>query len=41
MPIYQTGQGFQQDNARIHTARAAQEWFESHGIWVIDWPSAP
>lgn len=38
IPIYQAGQVFQQDNARIHTAKVTQEWFERHGIWVIDWP---
>ena len=30
---------FQQDNAQIHTAMVTQEWFECHGIHVVDWPS--
>lgn len=38
LPFYIAGQVFQQDNARIHTAKNSQEWFERHGIWVIDWP---
>lgn len=29
---------YQQDNARIHTAERAQEWFMDHGIHVMDWP---
>jgi hypothetical protein len=36
---YKPGRFFQQDNARIHTSREAQEWFEARGIWVIDWPA--
>jgi hypothetical protein len=35
---YKPGFIFQQDNARIHTAERTQEWFESHGIWVVEWP---
>jgi hypothetical protein len=38
IPIYEPGIIFQQDNANIHTSHAAQEWFESHGVWVLDWP---
>ena len=38
-PVYEPGRLFQQDNARIHLASVAQEWFEKHGIWVIDWPA--
>jgi hypothetical protein len=30
---------FQQDNARIHKSANAREWFETHGIHVIDWPA--
>lgn len=39
LPIYEPGQFFQQDNAKIHVAKVAKEWFEEHGIWVIDWPA--
>jgi hypothetical protein len=38
LPIYEPGTFFQQDNARIHVSRVARQWFEEHGIWVIDWP---
>lgn len=38
LPIYKPGDAFQQDNARIHTAKSTQEWLENHGIWVIEWP---
>lgn len=30
---------FQQDNARIHTAKYTLEWLEEWGIQLIDWPS--
>jgi hypothetical protein len=30
---------FQQDNAKIHRSYRAQEWFERHGIEVLDWPA--
>lgn len=36
---YEPGTPFQQDNARVHVSKQAKEWFEKHGIWVIDWPS--
>lgn len=39
LPEYRPGTFFQQDNARIHTARATKEFLEAHGIWTIDWPS--
>ncbi len=34
--IYQPGIIFQQDNAKIHTEKDTQEWFEEHGIYVED-----
>ncbi len=36
--IYQQGQPLQQDNAQIHATKMTKEWYENHGIWVIDWP---
>jgi transposase len=30
---------FQQDNDPKHTSRISRQWFESHGIAVLDWPS--
>lgn len=36
---YEPGTPFQQDNAKIHVSKAMKEWFETHGIWVINWPS--
>lgn len=39
LPIYEPGRIFQQDNAKIHVAKDTQEWFESHGIYVEDWPA--
>lgn len=36
--IYSPDLAFQQDNARIHTSKQAQEWFETHGIHVLEWP---
>jgi transposase len=39
LPIYRPGVFYQQDNAKIHVSKAAQRWFEDHGIWVIDWPA--
>ena len=38
LPYYRPGDIFQQDNARIHTSKAVKEWFESHGIEVLEWP---
>jgi hypothetical protein len=32
LPVYQPGQFFQQDNAKIHMANVSKEWFEEHGI---------
>ena len=36
---YYPGYQYQQDNARIHTAKKTQEYLESHGIWTISWPA--
>ena len=30
---------FQQDNASQHKAATSREWFDNHGIDVIDWPA--
>jgi hypothetical protein len=39
---YKPGTPFQQDNARIHTGIDTQEWFELHGIYVVEWrPHSP
>jgi tRNA A37 threonylcarbamoyladenosine biosynthesis protein TsaE len=37
-PIYEPGDTFQQDNARIHTSYSTQEFLEENGIWIIEWP---
>ena len=37
--IQQHGGLLQQENARAHTARATQRYFQAHNIDVIDWPS--
>jgi transposase len=39
LPAYHPGYMYQQDNARIHTAKRTQEYLESHGIWTIAWPA--
>lgn len=36
IPIYKPGYIFQQDNARIHTAKLTQEWFETYGVYIED-----
>src|SRR3954468_6335096 len=36
---YEPGNLFQQDNARIHVSGDTQNWFEKHGIHVIEWPA--
>ena len=38
IPIYEPSHIFQQDNAPIHKSEMVREWFEVHGIWVMDWP---
>ena len=30
---------FMQDNAPIHTANIIKNWFDEHGIPLVDWPS--
>jgi hypothetical protein len=39
LPYYEPGDIFQQDNAKIHMSNATKKWFESKGIWVIEWPA--
>ncbi len=39
IPNYEGGRFFLQDNARIHTSRAAQAWFLENNIWVQDHPA--
>jgi transposase len=39
MPIYTPNLVFQQDNATIHLAQDTKEWFETHGVYVEDWPA--
>ena len=36
--IYEPGQGFLQDNARIHTAKLSQQLFQEYGVWVVEHP---
>lgn len=38
LPHYRRSQLFMQDNASIHTARAARAFLAKHGITTIDWP---
>jgi transposase len=38
LPFYQPGWTFQQDNASVHTALITRQWFEEHGISVLEWP---
>ena len=38
LPSYRPGEIYMQDNARVHTAYSTQEFIESYGIWVMDWP---
>ena len=39
LPVIEEGDLYQQDNARIHTARKTMEWLEENGIDTIDWPA--
>ncbi|RYO98439.1 hypothetical protein DL765_010932 [Monosporascus sp. GIB2] len=38
LPLYEAGDPFIQDNAPIHKGNAVKEFFERHGIWVLEWP---
>ena len=39
LPLYEPGDPFMQDNARIHRSHTVQEFLESRGIWTIKWPA--
>lgn len=39
LPIYEPGRVFQQDNASIHNAYVTRDWFEEHGIYMVEWPA--
>jgi transposase len=39
LPFYAPRIIFQQDNAKIYRAKLTEEWFETHGIYVEDWPA--
>jgi hypothetical protein len=39
VPVYEPGNVFQQDNARIHTAKWSTDWLKKTGIWTIGWPA--
>jgi hypothetical protein len=39
LPIYDADDPLFQDNAPIHKSYFTQEFFEFHGIWVLDWPA--
>ena len=36
--IWESGMEFMQDNAPIHTAHIIKNWFDEHGIPLVDWP---
>jgi len=36
--IWESGMEFMQDNAPIHTANIIKNWFDEHGIPLVDWP---
>ena len=36
--FYEPGLIFMQDNAPIHTALKVRDWFEIHGVEVMEWP---
>ena len=39
VPTYTPEIVFQQDNAKIHLAKETKKWFETHGVYVEDWPA--
>ena len=39
LPFLDNFELFQQDNARIHTAKASMDWLLLHGIRPIHWPA--
>ena len=39
LPVYDGTRHFQQDNAKIHKAKASMAWIIGHGIELWDWPS--
>jgi transposase len=39
VPLYEAGDLFMQDNARIHRSHAVRDFLESKGIWTIKWPA--
>lgn len=39
LPLYEPGDPFMQDNAKIHRSGGVPEWLEEHGIWTIKWPA--
>lgn len=39
LPFLDNFELFQQDNARIHTAKASMDWLLLHGIQPINWPA--
>lgn len=36
--VFDQGQLFQQDNARIHTTKEVQDWINEQGILTMQWP---
>jgi transposase len=39
LPFLNEFEHFQQDNARIHTAKASMDWLLLHGIRPVNWPA--
>jgi hypothetical protein len=38
LDYYEPGMIFMQDNAPIHISQMAEQWFEIHGVHVMEWP---